>query len=929
MKRFTAFIALLFITVFSANSYAQVVSSEPDFPTMEGEITVIFDASEGNQGLMGYIGDIYAHTGVITDQSTGDTDWKYVKTSWGENTPATKLTQIGTDLYELKITPDIASYYGVPSTEKVLKIAFVFRAADNSKEGKDAGNADIFLTVYQNDDLTVKIDKPASSNNLLLVESNDVIDIEVSASETCDLSLWIDNTQMSQTTGTAISYTHTVAEQGKNWIIVKGIKDDETLYDSLYFYVMQDVVTENLSADVRDGINYIDNQTVTLVFYAPYKENVFVIGDFNNWELSEDYFMKRTPDGKRYWLTINNLEEGKEYIYQYLIDGELKIADPYTNKTSDPWNDHYIPDEVYPDLIEYPENKTSGLAAVLQTGQITYQWEVTDFTPVKKEDMVIYELHIRDFSETSDLAAVFDKLDYLEELGVNVLELMPINEFEGNDSWGYNPSFYFATDKAYGTTEKYKQLIDECHKRGIAVVIDMVLNHSYGQSPFVQMYFDASTGQYGQPTAENPWYNQTSPNQAYSWGFDFDHDSPETRQLVDSVVHFWLSEFKVDGFRFDFTKGFTNTPGDGWAYDAARINILKRMADKIWSVNENALVILEHLADNSEETVLANYGMMMWGNMNHQYNQIGMGYGSDSNLDWALYSKRNWEKPNLVAYMESHDEERLMYKALTWGASNDSYDVTDLNTALHRMKATAGFYFTIPGPKMIWQFGELGYDYSINENDRVGRKPIKWEYYDVTERRELYNFYSYIIDLTKTYDAFETLPVDYQLNGLTKYIKYTHESGNFVVVGNFDLTWKTITPGFQQTGTWYNCITGESLDVADTNQDVELAPGEIRIYTNIQTDNFISEIKDGKTGRVLRIFPNPAETKVNIQLDNTTNKAATIQLYDISGRCVYNKRHLLADGQTNVMLNHIAQTGIYLMQIIANSNTYRSKLVIE
>jgi len=916
--------------LFSTQLFAQVVTTSPAFPTADDEITITFDATKGNAGLMGYTGDVYAHTGVITNLSTGGGDWKYVKAGWTTNTEAAKLTRIATDKYELKITPEVWTYYAVPKTEKVLKLAFVFRSSDGSKTGKDNGGADIFCTIYENKGLSVILNSPSEQSQSLLAELNSTIDIEASASTNCTLTLLIDETQVAQTTGTNISYTHTVTGSGKQWIIAKAVEGTSIVYDSIYYYVKPQVVVANLPAGVRDGINYIDNNTVTLVLYAPFKENVFVVGDFNNWELSEEFQMKKTSDGKRFWLTISNLAAGKEYIYQYLIDGKIKIADPYTNKISEPWNDKYISATIYPNLIPYPNEKTSGIASVLQTAQSIYSWEVPNFELIKKEDLVIYELHIRDFSATSDIDAVLNKLDYLEELGITALELMPINEFEGNDSWGYNPSFYFAPDKAYGTPQKYKELIDECHKRGMAVIIDMVLNHSYGQSPFVQMYFDDSAGSYGEPTAQNPWYNRTSPNPVYSWGFDFNHESADTKLLVDSVVHFWMSEYNVDGFRFDFTKGFTNTEGDGWAYDAARIAILKRMADKIWSIKPNAYVILEHLADNNEEKVLAEYGMMLWGNMNHSYSQNAMGVITDNNLDWGMYNKRFWTKPNLVTYMESHDEERLMYRALTYGSSNVSYNVKDLNTALQRMKLSAGFFITLPGPKMIWQFGELGYDISIDFNGRVGKKPIKWEYFDVPERNDLYKFYSYLIELKKTYDAFEAPITESQLNGSLKYIKLSHASGNFVIVGNFGIESQSPTIAFQHTGTWYDCITGQTVNVNDVNKLLFLNAGDIKIYSDIKISSFIpTSINTVAETGSMTLYPNPTNGNINLLINNNIDTKAHIQIFDISGKCVYQIEKDVDRGTVALNVTNILKDGMYVIQATTQSQFFTQKLIIE
>ncbi len=169
------------------------------------------------------------------------------------------------------------------------------------------------------------------------------------------------------------------------------------------------------------------------------------------------------------------------------------------------------------------------------------------------------------------------------------------------------------------------------------------------------------------------------------------------KAFVDRVNRYWMSEYKFDGFRFDFTKGFTNTPGNGWNYDQARIAILKRMADSIWAYNPDAYVILEHFADNNEEKELANYGMMLWGNMNYNYCEASMGWTSNSDFSWASYQSRDWNNPHLVAYMESHDEERMMYKNITWGNSTTGYNIKDTTIALQRIPLAAAFiYITRP-----------------------------------------------------------------------------------------------------------------------------------------------------------------------------------------------------------------------------------------
>jgi 1,4-alpha-glucan branching enzyme len=580
---------------------------------------------------------------------------------------------------------------------------------------------------------------------------------------------------------------------------------------------------------LRDGINKISDDSLGFVLYAPGKTSVYLIGDFNNWQVSESYKMEKT--GNRFWIKIGNLQKGKEYICQYLIDNSIRIADPYADKISDPWNDKDIPSAIYPNLIPYPAGKTTEIAMVVSTDRTQYPWAVDNFKVTNPENMVIYEILIRDFTDKRSVKGVQEKLPYLKELGINAIELMPFNEFEANDSWGYNPSFYFAADKAYGTSDDYKALIDACHANGMAVIMDMVLNHSYGQSPLVRMYMNGD-----KVSANNPWYNATSPNTDYSWGYDFNHESKSTQAFVDSVCAYWMKEYKVDGFRFDFTKGFTNKAGNGWDYDASRINILERMAGEIWKRKSDAIVIFEHLTDNSEEKVLSDYGIYLWGNMNYKFNEATMGYGDQldggelkGDVSYASYKQRGWTKPTLVAYMESHDEERIMFKNKAYGKVYEDYDIKDIQTGLKRTEAAAVIMMSLPGPKMIWQFGELGYDYELN-NDRLGKKPIRWDYYDEPARRSLYNIYSKMNKLRNTNRIFYTNDYVANVKNQFKQILLNSDNGYICTIANLDYKKASATVKFAKTGEWEDYFTGEKLNVTAVNQTIELQPGEYRLY---------------------------------------------------------------------------------------------------
>ncbi|MFB0494140.1 1,4-alpha-glucan branching enzyme [Mucilaginibacter sp. OAE612] len=596
-----------------------------------------------------------------------------------------------------------------------------------------------------------------------------------------------------------------------------------------------------LPAGAKDGVTFINSgKSVIFNLYAPGKKSVSVTGDFNGWDVNDtEAVMNNTPDGKRWWVQIDNIDPAAEYGYQFYIDKSLKVADPYTEKVLDPDNDSYISSDTYPNLKKYPTGKTTGNVSVFQANQPAYSWKNTSFTRPDKKNLVIYELLLRDFIDAHNYQTLTDTLKYLSNLGVNAIELMPFNEFEGNLSWGYNPSFYFAPDKYYGTKNALKAFIDECHSRGIAVIQDMVLNHSFGQSPMVQMYFNTTAGK---PAANNPWYN-VDPTHPYNVGYQFNHESADTKYFVKNVLKFWMTEYKIDGFRFDLSKGFTqvnygtsDAAVNAWSqYDASRIAIWKDYNNYIKSIdNNNFYVILEHFAANQEEKELAGEGMMLWNNLNYNANEATMGWLTNSNFQGLFYDQHTFTQPyNLVGYFESHDEERLQFKNESYGNAVGSYNVKDKNTGLAREEMAAAFLFSVPGPKMLWQFGELGYDVSINQGGRTSNKPIYWNYNTDPNRRHLYGVYAKMIKMKEKNAVFASTNSTYDLAGPIKTIQLKDASANVEVVGNFDVVPQTGNISFPATGTWYDNITKTSISVTSLQYSMTLKPGEYHVYSSV------------------------------------------------------------------------------------------------
>ena len=870
---------LIFFLVYQIG-ITQIIQISPAFPTVNDIVTIHYDATQGNGGLVG-VSPVYTHTGIIT-QSGLPSSWSFVQGNWGQADTNALMTDLGNNIH--KIVIDIDQYYGFPNGTNVAKLAFVFRNLDGSLEGKTAAMGDIFYPIYPiNGGFQAAIFKPYSD---LLVNINDTISFSGQSNSDATLQLFDNGVLIADTVNTTLLEKDIIVNSsGDHQIILVADDGSSVLRDTVNYVVIPALNLVDPPNGLVDGINYINDSTVTLKFYAPEKTTVNLIGDHNNWMVNSSSFMSLSTDSSYWWKTISGLIPGGKYTYQYLVDGVNKIADPLSPLILDPNNDANIGSFNYPNPVPYPSNYTSGFVTVIEPGKTAYNWTNNNFTPPENKDLIIYELLVRDFVSTHSYQTLIDTLDYLAELGVNAIELMPPGEFENNESWGYNPSFHMALDKYYGTPDHFKAFIDSCHGRGIAVINDIVFNHAYGQSPIVNLYWD---GLNNRPAANNPWFNQVCPHPPYCWGYDFDHSSEATKKFMDRVNHFWLDEYHIDGFRFDYTKGFSNNSNN---YDNGRIYLLKRMADTIWSKHPNAYVILEHWADNNEEKILANYGMMLWGNVTHGYQESAMGYPSNSDLSWGIYKNRGWNEPNLLSYMESHDEERIMYKNITYGNSNGSQNAKNPIMALERTEALAVLMLTSPGPKMIWQFGEIGYDISIDYICRICNKPILWNYFTENSRKRLYDVYKASIELRKSFPVFTGNDFTYSLNGAVKSLKLNDPNMNAAVIVNIDINPQDKTLDFQHNGWWYEYFSGDSIQINGTSI-ISLDPGEYKVFTDLKLDkpeilNTLGLNEYDIANWDINIFPNPSRNFLNITVDGNQSKDIKYTIMNTQGKIIY------------------------------------------
>ncbi|MDE6558663.1 MAG: hypothetical protein K2K29_02100, partial [Muribaculaceae bacterium] len=505
----------------------------------------------------------------------------------------------------------------------------------------------------------------------------------------------------------------------------------------------------------RMGAHRDADGNVLFCLAAPQKMAVQLYGSWNEYANTESQNMYyQDYNGQRYfWTSVSGLVNTSMYFYYYAVDGgAYNVGDPYAKLILDPANDKYIPADVYPNLPEYPTGKVPSQTplAVYQENINDYNWKVTDFKPVANKDLVIYELLLRDFTGTEgksngngNIKLAMEKLPYLKTLGVNAVELLPINEFNGNISWGYNPNFYFAPDKAYGTPDDYKEFIDACHENGMAVILDLVFNQTDWMHPWYRMY----------PVGSNPMYNADAPH-AYSVLNDVNQGHPLIRQQWADVVKYWIEEYHVDGYRFDLVKGlgdndsYPNSGDSGTnAYNASRVANMKAIRMAMNEVNPDAIFINENLAGAKEENEMAADNEMNWANVNYNGGQYAKGSSGSSGLErmWAIKDSRTAN--STVAYLESHDEQRLAYLQKTQGTGIVK---TDVQVQCRRLGAAAAQMILVPGAHMIWQFSEMGNAQSTKDasgGNNTEPKKVDWNLLNDPNNKGLYDNYCDLIRL--------------------------------------------------------------------------------------------------------------------------------------------------------------------------------------
>ena len=966
-KYFLTFVFSLLITVFG---HSQVTISPAVFEVNDQITITVSFASPTCNGMGANPAKVYMHAGIGNDTNF----FQYsVVGNWATDDGVGLMTNNGNGTWSITLTP--STYFNITPAQQSLstKLGMVFRNAAGTQTLKRPPACDDFR--FNVGSFQMNLTAPVV-NSTTIVASGGTLNVAANNSNgNASYNLLANGISINTNPATAsYNFAHTNITANQNYELI-ATQGSTSISKKFSVIVNPGTIMQSVPAGIVDGVNYNNSDTsqATLMVEAPGKDFVYVAGSFNNWQPDANYAMKK--DGNKFWLTLTGLTPGQDYTYQYwVVDATpiagspalVKTADPFSTLVLSPFDDPYISATTYPNLPVYPAGQEREVT-VLKTGETPYNWQVTNFVKPLKEDLVIYEVLVRDFDSDRNYQDLIDKIDYFKNLNINAIQLMPVMEYEGNESWGYNTSFHLANDKFYGPANKLREFIDLCHQNGIAVILDVALNHAFGRNPMVRMWMsDPDNDGWGNPSTENPYFNTTAMH-SYSVGSDFNHTLGTngtlslTEKYTHRVIKHWIENYKIDGFRWDLTKGFTQACPQNVAggqenctntYKQDRVNILKNYAQYSWDMDPTHYAIFEHLGNDDEEREWANFkysegkGVMMWGNMNSQYNQLSMGYNSNNDIRRIGHNQHaGFNGKRVVGYAESHDEERLMYKNLQNGnSSNPAHNVKNLDVALSRMSAIGAMSILVPGPKMIWHFGELGWESSIFTcnngtvnlpNDatfsgdcKLDTKPQpQWanNWLANASRSKIYNDWAHMIELKKTQPVFRG---NYDLNsGTTLTPKlYVFDTTidqnllrNVVVLSNFDVVSQNVAANFPYTGTWYNLMDGSSIAVTNPTMSITIAPGQFKAYGNamptLNNDQFDAIAS-------VTIFPNPSADYFTI--NTATSK---VMVYSLTGQLIKS----FATNNTDDYQFDISDlnSGLYLVKMIDMNNREKTMRFIK
>ena len=590
-----------------------------------------------------------------------------------------------------------------------------------------------------------------------------------------------------------------------------------------------------LPIDIRGGVHFdlVSPDTITFVFHAPFKPYVSLVGDFNEWNARSHPLV---TDGQGVWWITLPHPGATRYGYYVAIDDESHawVGDPYATEVC--WEGNtpcaYLRDPVAP-----------------------FEWTDDDWQTPPVRDLVIYELCVRDFAGVwrdnqpvyGDFRSLLHYVDYLADMGINAVELMPIHAFPGDSSWGYNPVFYFAPEEAYGKPDDFKAFVNACHRRRIAVILDVVFNHVWGEHPYYQIYPPMYSSKGEWLFDWNPYFHHT-PHSVNMWAcVDWDHFEPVTTRHFQDVVRFWLEEYHVDGFRFDWVCGvdydsknpmqpgfnpYHGISAIGWAARQAKPDCI--LIGEYWQLEGT------HPDKTAAKMVRETPLDACWhGTFHHVMFDV-----LNQHWEWekrdifhalgGFRSEGFQSATQIVNYTCSHDEVRPEHEIKFYSAGHIKRPPQMSVAELALCKAQLGLVtlFAVPGVPMIYSGQEFGEDAPRT----IDFCPISWDKLELSTHREQFDLVCRLIAARNSHNALRSdniyiEPDDFASCQVVR-LRRWDEHDVAVAALNFGENPATVTIDIPWAGVWRDVVTdqvyhwsgGEQQFDLDTWQGLLLVP---------------------------------------------------------------------------------------------------------
>lgn len=542
---------------------------------------------------------------------------------------------------------------------------------------------------------------------------------------------------------------------------------------------------------------------IEFTLLAPYNDGANLKGDFSDWN---DIPMEKGKDG--IFRVQVELEDGT-YQYKFGVKSKSWFFEP------DTWVD--IIDPYATDIDD--ANQTS-IVRVKEGERLvdTYVWQHDDNPLPSDHELVIYEMHVDDFSggePDSDPRGkynyVIEKLDYLTELGINAIELMPLKEFPGDHSWGYNSRHFFATESSYGTTADLKQLIDTCHSRGIRIIFDCVFNHAESETPLTQIDHDY-------------WFHHEAQDPDNYWGpeFNYEHyddnfDTYPARRFAGDVVKYWVQEYHIDGIRYDAAKQIGNYDFMHWI-----VNEAKHAAGSKPFFN-----VAEHIPETTDITNLEGPMDSCWHTSFYHtlVDLLCKGRYDTNRLKDVLDPRRQgfMGTTNVVNFLSNHDHDRLMVKL-------GEHEIFD-QAAFRYIRLGTVLLMTAVGIPMVW----MGEEFGEYKPKTIESAKLDWSLLKNDGNRSLFEFIQGLVALRKQTHALYTNNIDFfhddRDSKVLSYVRWNDEGSRVVVIANFSdryLADYDVT-NFPKDGTWHEWTYDYDVEVNDATLTLDLPEYEAKV----------------------------------------------------------------------------------------------------